>query len=387
MIILKDKVDCCGCTSCQAVCPVSCISMNVDSEGFRYPVTDTDACINCNSCNRVCPVINKDFNNIPFENSDFYAAQIFDNDVLMRSSSGGVFSMLASKWIMDGGVVFGAAWVMGEVRHIEVNTLDGLNALRGSKYVQSSLGDTFKKIKELLDLKRKVLFSGTPCQVDGLNRYLKINQPLLLTVEVSCHGVPSPLVLRKYLNELGARYSTNVSLNFRDKSKGWMHYCVKAENPDGEVLFCENHKDNCYMQGFLHELYSRPSCSQCPSKGGASKADFTLCDFWGIEKICPNFGFDNGISLMIANTDFAKKFIKKFSNLARLQNVSSDSAILYNSSLVHSTAMHPDRKYFFRNINKSKNISHLIAKCLKIRKSVRLKLTFIAYIKRLNLWK
>lgn len=387
MIILKGKVDCCGCTACQAVCPVSCISMEIDPEGFLYPKTDTSNCINCNACNRVCPVINKQKGNIPYESSDFYAARIHDMDILSKSSSGGIFSHLASYWINNGGVVYGAAWNQNSIEHIEASTLGELNALRGSKYAQSNLTDCFKRIRELLSLGKKVLFSGTPCQVDGLKRFLKKSQPLLLTIEVACHGVPSPLVLEKYLKELCDKYSSTVSLDFRDKSHGWLHYNVKAKNSYGGVLFCENHNDNIFMRGFLHELYSRPSCHECPSKAGTSGADFTLCDFWGIEDVVDDFDYEQGASLMIANTDLAKQIVTQVLPDIALQKVLPCDAMEHNGSLLHSDSSHPERAYFFNKLSSTNDVIHLINMCLSLRFSTKLRLRANAYLKRIKAWK
>lgn len=387
MIELKNKVECCGCTACREICPVTCISMLEDDEGFRYPVTDMSACINCNACNRVCPVINKKQDATPFNGSVFYAAQIKDEVVLRSSSSGGMFSLISSMWIEDGGIVYGARWYSDEIKHVKIETVEELKFLRGSKYAQSNMGDTFREIKALLEEGRKILFSGTPCQVDGLKRYLLKPYAKLLTIEVACHGVPSPLVLKKYLSELKSVYLTDVSLNFRDKSNGWLNYNVKALDPQGNILFCESHNDNIFMRGFLHELYSRPSCHECPSKGGTSRAELTLCDFWGVEKVCPDFPYQLGASLVIANTSVGKQLIETVASQAFLRKVDADSALLQNGSLLYSSKPHPDRKYFFKKLSITKYIEHLIRKCLRLRVTIKLRLSTKSYIQRVRTWK
>lgn len=387
MIVLKDKADCCGCTTCIEICPVSCITMVPDSEGFCYPVTDVDKCINCNACNRACPVINTRIDYQPFHCSDFYAAQSKDASILDKSSSGGLFSLIAEHWIKHEGVVFGATWVKDKVRHIEVRSVDNLDVLRGSKYVQSSLEGTFSRIRGLLKQGIKVLFSGTPCQVDGLNRFIGKKNPNLLTLEVACHGVPSPLVLKKYIKKLKDSYSSDIVLDFRDKTHGWLQYDVKATDNNGHVLFCENHRDNVYMRGFLHELYSRPSCHECPSKGGSSGADFTLCDFWGIEKVLPDFKYEKGTSLLIANTNFAKVIVSQLTSVAVIKKVSYSAALENNGSLFHSASPHPDRSYFFNKLSSTNDVIRLINNCLDLRFPIRLKLMAKAYITRIKVWK
>lgn len=361
--------------------------MAVDNEGFLYPTTDIDACINCNACNQVCPIINKRTDQIPFVDSDFYAARTLDSDILEKSSSGGMFTAIANQWIESNGVIFGVSWNKDEIKHIEIRTADELEALRGAKYAQSNLYNTFKRIKELLLKGNNVLFSGTPCQVDGLKRYLRKTYSSLFTIEVACHGVPSPLVLKKYIQHLHEVYSSTISINFRDKPHGWQQYDITAKDGKGKVLFCENHKDNIYMRGFLHELYSRPSCQACPSKGGSSGADFTICDFWGIEDVCPDFNFESGASLIIANSASAKNLIAKIALSCTIKKVDPETSLAHNGSLLTSAQPHPDREYFFRKLPSTQNVSQLINLCLNLRFPIRLKLLSNAYFKRLKLWK
>ena len=190
MIEIKDKSQCCGCNACVQRCPKQCIAMCEDEEGFLYPEGDEAICIDCGLCENVCPVINQADARIPLQ---VYAAKNTDEKIRMHSSSGGVFSILAEQTIKQGGVVFGARFDENwEVKHDYTETIDGVSVFRGSKYVQSKTGDTFKQAEQFLKQNRKVLFSGTPCQIVALKRYLKKEYENLLLVDFICHGVPSP---------------------------------------------------------------------------------------------------------------------------------------------------------------------------------------------------
>lgn len=358
--------------------------MAVDNEGFLYPTTDIDACINCNACNRVCPVIklydSEPLKNFPAETKAF-AAHINDNNILLNSSSGGIFTALASEIIKEGGAVYGAAWVNGKVRHIKVTKLSEICQLRGSKYVQSYIGNCFVEIKELLRQSHHVLFSGTPCQVAGLRSYLNKGYETLLTVEVACHGAPSPKVLQKYMQELREQYSEDIKLDFRSKLNGdWRNYKVTAYSGDRH-FFYEGPKENIFMKGFLRELYSRPICHECPFKAGTSGADITLADFWGIENICPSFPFHQGVNLVLTHSFTGANLFNKLDCLVKI-SVPLLDALKNNDALIHNDAPHPERAYFFNNIDK-KSLIPLIEICLHLRTLTRLKIRTKGYIKKL----
>ena len=386
MIDIKDKTKCCGCSACMSVCPKSCISMECDDEGFLYPQTDLSLCIGCNACNRVCPMPEAPLTGVPFDGSVSYAASSVDNDILTGSSSGGIFSLLASEIIEGGGVVFGAAWDGYTIRHIRVSSIGELSLLRGSKYTQSDVGSTFREVKALLDSGTPVLYSGTPCEIGGLKSFIKKGTDLLTTVEVACHGAPSPKVLSAYLKKLKSDMSVeDIRLDFRSKVVGWNDYHIDAY--DGKsLLFSENHKKNIYMRGFLHELYSRPSCHNCPFKGNYSGADITLADFWGIESAIPEFPSESGVSLVIVNNDKGVALWRSIRNLVRCQSIDLSVALRHNGSLSGSEAPHPERGYFFKRLSGCKDIVELIERCLRMRRITRLRLTLASLLKRFSLW-
>ena len=272
MIELKHKKDCCGCHACVSVCAHRAITMQSDVEGFLYPVVDRDLCTNCGLCEQACPVINQASSRKPLK---VYAAKSNDEELRRQSSSGGIFTLLAEAVIHEGGVVFGARFDgQWNVVHSWTDTPDGLVAFRGSKYVQSVIGNTYNEAKEFLRQGRKVLFTGTPCQIAGLKKFLRKDYDNLLTVDIICHGVPSPLVWQNYIDEMRTKGDI-VDVSFRDKTYGWAQYAFSLSYVTPSVdasEFLERHtaliprSENVFMRGFLANLYLRPSCYACPSR-------------------------------------------------------------------------------------------------------------------------
>lgn len=325
MIDIKEKKECCGCGACVQRCSKSCITMREDNEGFLYPEVDREACIDCGLCEKVCPVIHQGEKRKPLA---VYAAKHKDDKIRLSSSSGGAFTALAESVIEEDGVVFGAKFDEDwSVIHDYTETKEGLAAFRGSKYVQSRIGDSFKKAEYFLKAGRKVLFSGTPCQIAGLKRFLRKEYDNLLTVDFICHGVPSPGVWREYLKEETARQCggknsvlshPNIkgedarveSISFRDKRLGWQKYSfaltLSVSNGHGAkntVLLSEPLNKNIFLRGFLTDLYLRPSCHACPAKSFKSGSDITICDFWGGQGIIPEWNDDKGMSVMFLHEE------------------------------------------------------------------------------------
>ena len=270
---------CYGCTACANACPKKCIEMKENDEGFLYPSVDCSRCVRCGLCEKVCPVVTRPERENKKE-SEAWAAYAKDNTLLQESSSGGVFSILALKTLTDGGVVYGAAFTDDyfSVCHIKVNSVEELKALRSSKYLQSDLGSCFSDVKKQLDEGKKVLFSGTPCQVAGLKGFLNKEYESLLLVDVICHGVPSPAVWGKYLNDLETKTGHKViSVNMRYKTDGKE---VSESTAKRDRSFCfSKMEENKYMGFFLKNLCLRESCYQCGVKGDENAADLTIGDF------------------------------------------------------------------------------------------------------------
>lgn len=347
MIEIKDKKGCCGCTACQQICPKRCITMQPDDEGFLYPAVDINACIDCGMCEKVCPELNRNIKTKPLAT---YAAINPDLHVRMKSSSGGIFSMLAEETIEDGGVAYGAAFDRDwSVRHIKVESSEVLASLRGSKYLQSNLGDIFKDIRTELNSGRRVLFSGTPCQISGLKKFLRKDYPNLTTVDFVCHGVPSPTVWHSYLKESSQNQIAAITdISFRDKKNGWKNYEVSIESKKGDnkTINSETFNRNPYIQAFLANLTLRPSCYDCPVKGCSSRSDITLGDFWGIEHIDPSVDDDRGVSLVMVNTSKGNELIQRLG--IELKDEEYDLAVRYNPSIAKSVNIPPYRPLFMK---------------------------------------
>lgn len=323
MIDIKEKKDCCGCGACVQRCPKSCISMREDNEGFLYPEVNKEICIDCGLCEKVCPVINQSEERKPMA---VYAAKHKDERIRLASSSGGVFTAIAESVIDEGGVVFGARFDKNwSVIHGYTETKEGLAAFRGSKYVQSRIGESYKDTEAFLKTGRKVLFSGTPCQIAGLKRFLRKEYDNLLTVDFICHGVPSPGVWREYLKEETARQCGGKNsvlshpkdklgdvrienISFRDKRLGWKKFSfaltLSTTNGSGAkntVLLSEPLNKNIFLRGFLADLYLRPSCHACPAKKFKSGSDVTIGDFWGVQNVMPEIDDNLGCSIVYMN--------------------------------------------------------------------------------------
>ena len=337
MLQITDKSQCCGCHACVSVCARQCITMQEDNEGFLYPVVDASTCMDCGLCEKVCPVINQDAPRKPLK---VYAAKNRNEEVRRQSSSGGIFTPLAEAVIRDGGVVFGAKFDKEwNVIHAWTDTIEGIADFRGSKYVQSTIGNTYREAREFLKQGRKVLFSGTPCQIAGLRKFLRKEYGNLLAVDVVCHGVPSPLVWRKYLEETREKLRAErdagkntvsstlmempviTGISFRDKTHGWkksgfrLRYAafkaagnsVSSSANDSERTLLQPFPENVFMKGFLSNFYLRPSCYACTARTGKSGSDISIADFWGVQNYYPEFDDDKGIGLVLVNSEKGRK--------------------------------------------------------------------------------
>lgn len=343
MIQINDKKDCTGCHACASVCPVQCITLSADTEGFRYPEVEAKRCIACGRCERTCPVLHPYAEHCPMA---VYASKNVDEEVRMQSSSGGLFTPLAEEILRRGGIVFGArfddSW---RVVHSYTETVEGLSSLRGTKYVQSYIGDTFKQARNFLKQGRWVLFTGTPCQVAGLKHYLHRDYERLLTVEVVCHGVPSPKVWSTYLNGIITNGERITCVDMRCKSTGWSAYSMQIASTHG-MLYNGKACRNIYSRGFLADFYLRPSCHACPAKQGRSGADVILGDYWGIRTLYPSMDDDRGVSLVAIHTEKGMNFFGALHVISK--ETTYAQAVQLNPALVKSASQTPLREEFWR---------------------------------------
>ncbi|MBR2883987.1 MAG: polysaccharide pyruvyl transferase family protein [Clostridia bacterium] len=349
--VLDNKENCCGCGACVAVCPVNCITMQKDDEGFDYPHIDQSLCVNCQKCEKTCPAINE---NTPKNTvgDNCYIAYSLDPIVRKKSSSGGVFYHLASSVIAQGGVVFGAAMINKTVKHTFAKTQDELSMFMGSKYVQSDIGICYLNAKEFLDNGILVYFSGTPCQIKGLYAFLgKKEYSNLITQDLICHGVPSPMVWNKYSGFISNCENSDIS--FRDKHSGWHYFSMRIRDKKG--VYRKTLDDDFYLKLFLDNTILRPSCYDCTAKKQGGSADITLADCWKPQSVCSNIKDDDkGLSLVLINSDNGHALWNDVSlqNQLYIKQVDSVNALASQSAISKSAPCNPKRAMFFSAFNK-----------------------------------
>ena len=324
---------CTGCSACASVCPGEAVTMRPDGEGFSYPAVDREKCAGCGLCGRVCPALSP----LRKEGGETraYAARNRDEAVRLRSSSGGVFTALALDVIGRGGVVFGARFeddlsvVLGWT-----DSAEGLGAFRGSKYVQGTVGSAYRDCRRFLEQGREVLFSGTPCQVQGLKKYLGRDYASLLCADFICHGVPSPALWRRYVEyREGKSASRTAKTAFRRKDDGWKQYSLSFTYAN-DSEYCACHRQDPYMQIFLRDVALRKSCYRCPARLMERPGDITLADFWGIQDVAPEMDDDRGTSLVIVHSERGLAALGGISGLCELREVSAADAVRGNPAML-----------------------------------------------------
>ncbi len=315
IVLFQDPKDCCGCGACMNACPKSAIRMQEDAQGFVYPVIQEQLCIACGACTKACPYQNPvDFQPV----QDVYAASVKNDETIKKSASGGAFAVLANQVLRGGGVVYGCALLFEndrlEPRHIRIDRTEDLHLLQGSKYVQSETGGAYAQAKQDLAAGKKVLFSGTPCQIAGLRQYLKKAYDDLLTVEIICHGVPNKRLFQAFMDFYGKTLGGRITaFSFRDKSKGqgMMTRCVYADHAGKEKESVKNGNFLAYVFFFLKSYTYRINCYSCPFARPERAADITLGDYWGFHEEYPQHhepGLSNsrGISCVLINSEKGK---------------------------------------------------------------------------------
>ena len=375
MITLTNQTNCCGCSACANVCPKNCISIHADEEGFLYPQVDKAACVNCGLCEKVCPILNKPQT---FPVLKTYAAKHNSTEIKLKSSSGGMFSALAEIILKEGGVVFAAAFDKEwNVVHTYAEKMEDLDKLRRSKYVQSDIQKTYQQAKQFLEQGRKVLFTGTPCQIAGLRNFLGKEYNNLLTAELFCHSVPSPAVWQKFLTE-NTQKDKIKAIDFRHKRFGWDKSFLNITYKDGSCLpkvpfylkLLENWKRGVLLRRvyklnfFISNLYERPSCHACSFKGLDKCADFSMGDLWGVRKTYPKQYDRQGISVLLVNTPKAQEMLKKCD--LQMEKIDIQKVAAYNPYLLTSVKPHPKRAEFFARYQQE-NFNQLVRELLNIK--------------------
>ena len=367
--INKVKEKCYGCCSCAQICVNKAIEMKYNNEGFIYPYIDENKCIECGICLEHCPVIFDKNKNV--YNQKCYA--VFSNELIAKeSSSGGVFTVLSESILERGGVVYGAAfddeWL---VHHILVDNKEDLLKLKTSKYVQSNIEGIYNEIKHILKKGKIVLFTGTPCQVLGLYAFLGKIYENLYTIDIFCHGVPSPLVWKKYLNEI-VDIKKVKTINFREKQvskkvisnyNSWENYNISIIQKN-EEKFCQHHRDNIYLIGFLKNLYLRRACYTCPFTRTTRYGDISIGDFWGYRSIDNKQDTNNGMSAVLINSKKGECLFNLSSNIDFKRNVNLTDIIKGNPILKEPSKKNKNRELFMNELqsNKANKIESIIKK-------------------------
>lgn len=347
-MILSNIKNCTGCGACFNICPTNAIKMVEDAEGFLSPQIDTERCINCRICDKTCPVINSVYKNNPNPKCIAAANDKYRND----SSSGGIFSILAEKILEDGGYVCGAAFNdNNEVEHTIINNINELSKLRGSKYIQSVIGDVYKEVKNLLCGNKLVFFTGTPCQVAGLYAYLQKDYDNLLTVDLVCHGVPSIKYYKKYIVEMNLDNDEKVLYtNFRDKRNGWNPSLIITTTTTKRI-FSQPANQDSYMNAFLKNVSLRESCFDCPFQKIPRQADITLGDYWGISAYKESLDDKKGTSVILINNIKGEKYINKIKeDCIFFEETPIDSALKYNPCIYKSVDKPVQNKKLFLDL-------------------------------------
>ena len=352
-----EKKECCGCTACVHICPVNCITMQEDEEGFLYPVIEEEKCIHCHKCEKVCPGrITKQIHT----NTETFVGYCTDEEIRKQSSSGGIFSVVAEWIIQQKGVVFGAAFDDNfEVHHIAIETKAELEKLRGSKYVQSRLENVYLEVKQYLEMKRIVLFTGTACQIAGLKNYLGKEYDRLLTIDVLCHGVPSPKIWKLYLEDQERKYNSKIiSIQFRDKKLGWKRYSIRIQFENGREYAVPFTKDK-FMNLFLGNIDLRPSCYDCRFKAFPRPSDMTIGDCWGIEHHLPELDDDLGTSVILVHSAKGERLFKAIRERLTVKEAALDSVLPETADSRRSVEMHPNRKQFWADVQLGQSIEQI----------------------------
>lgn len=331
-----DRYLCSGCMACKTVCPQNAISMKADYKGFDYPEIDLQKCIKCNKCRDVCPALNKVKDSLA--KPKCFGFINADEKERKDSSSGGAFIRIATPIIENGGVVYGVGFnEFFDAEFARAESMIELTSLQKSKYVQAKVGDVYNKVKVDLDEGKQVLFSGCPCHVVALKRLLGKKYENLITIDIICHGVPSPMAWREYIRYLAMKHNSTISrVSFREKNKGWSDssaLSISFSNGEKEVDLLSK---NRYFQGFMAHYYLRESCYNCSVRNMHRQSDITLADFWGIDKLDSSMFDNKGTSLLLVHTNKGIEIVESLRDAGKCKKYLFEEAIKLNPAYLVS---------------------------------------------------
>ncbi|MBM6687355.1 Coenzyme F420 hydrogenase/dehydrogenase, beta subunit C-terminal domain [Collinsella tanakaei] len=370
MIEVKDKSKCCGCSACAAACPVGCISMEYDAEGCEYPLVDADRCIGCGKCERVCRILTP----APEKPSPqrAFLVQHRDPEVLLQSTSGGAFTALAQVVLSRGGVVFGHGYLRGEqlsraegapgplkVGCFAAEDASELWRFRNSKYVQSTIGPAYQEVKDHLDEGRAVLFSGTPCQCEGLLSFLGGKRAGLYVVDIVCHAIVCRSVFSAYCEWLESKTGETLeAVRFRDKERfGYRYSMMRALGHDGErpfgKLYSAGVESDPYLRAFFSDVSDRPSCYSCAFKKRYRESDVTLWDFFDVYRMDRTFDDNRGVTRALCHTEEGAALLADAAAYARVSEIDADDACEGVREMTRSVERDPRRDAFVSAVSRS----------------------------------
>lgn len=361
--LYKSKNECCGCTACMNICPKHAISMEEDEEGFLYPKVDKKLCVECGMCKKACAFQNGYNIDSRLNNIEVYATKNKSDEIRKISSSGGMFYEIA-KYVLDrNGVVYGVIFDDSfHAKHVRTDNIDGIKKMMGSKYSQSELETTYLNVKKDLLEGRKVLFTGTPCQIAGLNNFLQnIDKSNLLLIDIICHGAPSPKLFQEYIHFLEKIKGKKIKgYNHRTKKNGWVH--------TEEVIFDDDDNDyksrlsQTWKRIFYTDLALRPSCYNCKYTNTSRPGDITIGDFWGIELYDSEFADNKGVSLVIINTTKGKEIFDFISSNLIIKKRDIKEAVNKNPQLKEPRKISFSEREKFWNNYKIKGFKYIANK-------------------------
>lgn len=347
MIEIENKAKCSGCSACYSACPKKCIIMEEDEEGFIYPKVNKSLCVKCGICENVCPIIKRNEERVVEQKG--YLIQHKDEIIRKQSTSGGAFTGIASWVIEKGGVVFGAAYDESfMVHHTCVETKEELSKFRNSKYVQSIMGDSFSLVKEYLDSGRWVCFSGTPCQIEGLYSYLGKKYEKLVLVDVVCHGIPSPLIWKKYLECQRINENQPDNIIFRDKYYGYK-YSTMSIVEDGKITYHAGSQSDPMLRAFFSDICDRPICYSCPFKKRYRVSDITIWDCFTVYKFVPDYDDDLGTTRVLCHSILGKRIVSDLEKWCNLVEVEADNLVYGVREMRESVKKNSRRDSFFED--------------------------------------
>lgn len=372
MIKIDKKNDCCGCSACKNACPVGAIVLKSDNEGFKYPLVNKDICIACGKCDKVCPM--KQTNMHSKKAVLGYAVQNRDSKTLYHSAAGGAFSAIANAVLEQKGAIYGAGYDENMVvKHFRADNENELIRFRSSKYVQSDISNIFASVKEDLQQKKTVCFSGTPCQVAGLKSFLGKEYENLITVDLVCKGVGSPRVLEQYVSLMEKKYNSKiVAMNFKRKTYGYHSSTMSVDFANGET-YSRGGITDPMMRSFRANICLRPSCATCPFKGIDRVSDLTIFDCWHYTELTGKKDDDKGHTAVLVHSDAGEKWIHLSQRWLKIDPIDVDDVIGMDGVMVSMVVVeHPKRQQYFEYLS-TKGINDAINSTIPISRLEMLK--------------